>query len=88
MELGALARQADPDAAKLFITKRGTVRNSTAGIASLAKVVAKYCGKVLEKPKERTSNWEAPLTERQLACRYSSVSRKIRIHRLFRRRGK
>ncbi|KAL4262805.1 3'-5' exonuclease domain-containing protein [Pleurotus pulmonarius] len=66
VELGALARQADPDAAKLFITKRGTVRNSTAGIASLAKVVAKYCGKVLEKPKERTSNWEASLTERQL----------------------
>ncbi|KAF7439871.1 hypothetical protein PC9H_000208 [Pleurotus ostreatus] len=67
VELGALARQADPDAAKLFITKRGTVRNSTAGIASLAKVVAKYCGKILEKPKERTSNWEAPLTERQLS---------------------
>ncbi|KAL0946302.1 hypothetical protein HGRIS_012546 [Hohenbuehelia grisea] len=66
VELGALAREADPDGDKLFITKNGKVRKNALGVASLAKVVARYCGMTLEKPPERTSNWENILTQRQL----------------------
>ncbi|KAJ8520537.1 hypothetical protein ONZ45_g2677 [Pleurotus djamor] len=84
VELGALARQADPGADALFVTKAGKVRHSSLGVASLAKVIARYCGKTLEKPKERTSDWEVqPLTERQLEYAandaYSALKAYVRI---------
>lgn len=59
IELGALGRQADPT----FTHKRA--------IVSLADVVAHFTGKSLFKGgKERTSNWEEPLTEKMKECQY------------------
>lgn len=64
VELGALARQADPT----FSSKRS--------IVGLAKIIEVYCdGKVLEKGPVRMSDWErAPLSVDQLHCMFSPVS--------------
>jgi hypothetical protein len=58
VELGALARHVDPPF--VAIHKRSLV--------SLAKLVAHYAGKTLNKGKERTGNWEAPLRENMIDC--------------------
>ncbi|KAI0655836.1 ribonuclease H-like domain-containing protein [Cubamyces menziesii] len=56
VELGAMARQADPAFSKVY--KRS--------IVSLARVVEMYTQKTLAKGKVRTSNWEkTPLSEEQ-----------------------
>ncbi|KAI0640448.1 ribonuclease H-like domain-containing protein [Trametes meyenii] len=56
VELGALAREADPSFSKKY-------RRS---VVSLARVVEKYTGKTLDKGPVRTSNWENyPLTQAQ-----------------------
>ena len=58
VELGALARKADPTFA------------SSRSIVSLAKIIEVYCdGKVLDKGPVRMSDWErAPLSAEQLHC--------------------
>lgn len=38
----------------------------------IQKLVARYCGKMLEKGGERTGNWEAELGERQIECELCS----------------
>lgn len=55
VELGALARQADPAFSQHF--KRS--------IVALAKVIERYTGKTLNKGKVRTSDWEAKLSDAQ-----------------------
>ncbi|KAJ8472632.1 hypothetical protein ONZ51_g8396 [Trametes cubensis] len=60
VELGAMARQADPAFSKVY--KRS--------IVSLARVVEMYTQKTLAKGKVRTSNWEkTPLSEEQKFCK-------------------
>ncbi|KAI0800052.1 ribonuclease H-like domain-containing protein [Fomes fomentarius] len=55
VELGVLARQADPAFSQHF--KRS--------IVALAKVIERYTGKTLNKGKVRTSDWEAKLSDAQ-----------------------
>ncbi|KAJ3556537.1 hypothetical protein NP233_g11955 [Leucocoprinus birnbaumii] len=50
VELGSVALVVDPSPI------------SNRKIVSLAKLVERYCGKMLDKGPERTSNWEEPLT--------------------------
>ncbi|RDB28236.1 Werner Syndrome-like exonuclease [Hypsizygus marmoreus] len=69
VELGAVARVADPMGAKW---KRK--------IVSLAKLVEQYCGKILEKGHERTGNWEGDLGERQLEYAANDVHSSIMIY--------
>ncbi|GLB40022.1 putative 3'-5' exonuclease [Lyophyllum shimeji] len=69
VELGALAAVADPTSE----TKRK--------IISLAKLTEKYCGKTLEKGNVRTGNWEAPLTQRQLAYAANDVHSSLMIYK-------
>lgn len=58
VELGGLARAADPSC------------SFTRSIVALAKVVETYTGKVLDKGKVRSSDWEhVPLSEEQLECK-------------------
>ncbi|KAI0752906.1 ribonuclease H-like domain-containing protein [Daedaleopsis nitida] len=56
VELGGLARQADPTFSQTF----------NRSIVALAKVVERYTGKTLDKGKVRTSNWEAQLSQSQI----------------------
>ena len=61
VELGAMARQADPAFSKVY----------KCNIVSLARVVEMYTQKTLAKGKVRTSNWEkTPLSEEQKFCKY------------------
>ena len=67
VELGALARVADPS----FASKRS--------IVSLARIIEVYCdGKVLYKGPERMSDWEqTPLSAEQLECTFSLPSARL-----------
>ncbi|KAI0689752.1 ribonuclease H-like domain-containing protein [Cerioporus squamosus] len=56
VELGGLARQADPTFSQSF--NRSNV--------ALAKVVERYTGKTLDKGKVRTSDWKAKLSQQQI----------------------
>ncbi|RPD70687.1 ribonuclease H-like protein [Lentinus tigrinus ALCF2SS1-7] len=56
VELGALARQADPTFSQSF----------NRSIVALAKVVERYTHKTLDKGKVRTSDWEAKLSQPQI----------------------
>lgn len=56
VELGGLARQADPTFSQSF----------NRSIVALAKVVERYTGKTLDKGKVRTSDWEAKLSQQQI----------------------
>lgn len=61
VELGAFAHRADAT----------FVQTYTRSIVALAKVVAHYTGKTLDKGKARSSNWEtAPLSEEQFTCAF------------------
>ncbi|KAI0717859.1 ribonuclease H-like domain-containing protein [Cerioporus squamosus] len=56
VELGGLARQADPTFSQSF----------NRSIVALAKVVERYTGKTLDKGKVRTSDWKAKLAPQQI----------------------
>jgi hypothetical protein len=62
VELGALAQHVDPSFSKVH--KRA--------IVSLAKIVAHYAGKSLQKGRERTGNWEGQLQQNMIDCQSSS----------------
>lgn len=61
VELGAFAHRADATFARTYARS----------IVALAKVVAHYTRKTLDKGKVRSSNWEAaPLSEEQITCAF------------------
>ena len=65
VELGAFAHRADATFARKY----------TRSIVALAKVVAHYTGKTLDKGKVRSSNWEAvPLSGEQITCGFDVTS--------------
>ncbi|KAF8873464.1 ribonuclease H-like domain-containing protein [Infundibulicybe gibba] len=64
VELGAIAAKAESGGASA--KKHGRT------MVSLAKLVEKYCGKTLEKGKERTGNWEAELSASSSMVEYAA----------------
>ncbi|EGO26669.1 hypothetical protein SERLADRAFT_436475 [Serpula lacrymans var. lacrymans S7.9] len=70
VELGSLARQADPR----FVT----VYNRQ--IVSLAKMVAMYLHKTLKKGKERTANWEGVLNSKMIEYAASDAHCALMVH--------
>ncbi|KAG5643403.1 hypothetical protein DXG03_000981 [Asterophora parasitica] len=71
VELGAVALVADPSRSK----------KSKRKIVSLATLTQRYCGKILEKGSERTSNWEHSLSQQQLDYAANDVHSALMIYR-------